>query len=187
MNRDEQSVIDDLFGKVRQAEQQTGPRDPQAEEYIQTHVASQPAAPYYMAQAIVVQEEALNAAQARIQQLEQELASRPAGGGGFLGSLFGGGGGAASVPPPAPRQGSRLAQAQADDPQQPGGHGRHGAHQQGGGFMGGALQTAMAVAGGVIVCNMIADMLMPADAMAEEPPPEDPGADDGMDFGDEEF
>lgn len=174
MNRDEQSVIDDLFGKVRQAEQQSGPRDPEAENHIQTHVVSQPAAPYYMAQAIVVQEEALNAAHARIQQLEQELASRPAAGGGFLGSLFGGGGGAAAVPPPTPRGASRLAQAQ-----QP----HEGPHQQGGGFMGGALQTAMAVAGGVIVGSMIADMLMPADATAAEPPPEDPGLEDPADMG----
>ena len=44
-----------------------------------------------MAQTIVVQEQALSAAQGRIQQLEQELASRPAGGGGFLSGLFGGG------------------------------------------------------------------------------------------------
>lgn len=189
MNNDEQQVIDELFGKVRQAEQQSGPRDPAAEEYIRTHVTQQPAAPYYMAQAIVVQEEALKAAQTRIEQLEREVTSRPAGGG-FLGSLFGGG--TASVPPPpAPAAASRLGPGRGAGGY---GHGgQHGAHH-GSGFLGGALQTAMAVAGGVIVGNMLADLLMPGEAAAEPPPEELPPEEEPafeeaeeMSLGDEEF
>ena len=50
-----------------------------------------PAAPYYMAQAILVQEQALPAAsQQRIEELEPPVTERPAGGG-LLGSLFGAG------------------------------------------------------------------------------------------------
>ena len=91
MDENERHIIDDLFGKLRQAEARSGPRDREAEDLIRRHVGAQPAAPYYMAQAIVVQEQALAASQARVQELERQLTGRPAGGG-FLAGLFGGGG-----------------------------------------------------------------------------------------------
>ena len=70
MDQNERRIIDDLFERLRKAEEQAGPRDPDAEALIGRHAAAQPAAPYYMAQAIVVQQEALARAQARIQELE---------------------------------------------------------------------------------------------------------------------
>ena len=94
MDQNERQIIDELFGKLRQAEAQSGPRDAQAEGFIREQVARQPAAPYLMAQAIVIQEQALAQSQARIQQLEEQIRSRPAassGGGGLFGGLFGGG------------------------------------------------------------------------------------------------
>src|SRR5215204_805284 len=100
MNTQERQVIDDLFDKLREAERQSGPREPVAEAHIRSRVEAQPAVPYYMAQTIVMQEQALYSAQARIEELERELASRPAGGGGFLSSLFGGG---QPQMPPQPR------------------------------------------------------------------------------------
>lgn len=141
MDQKERQVIDDLFGKLSQAQAETAPRDQEAERLIQSHVAQQPAAPYYMAQSMLVQEHALAAAQARITQLEGELERRPAGSSGsFLSGLFGGGGG--SVP--------RARAAMANGPFQ-------GVRPGGGGFLSGALQTAMGVAGGVLIGNMLMD------------------------------
>ena len=105
MNSEEQTLIDGLFGKLKQAETDSAPRDAQAEALIKEHLTRQPAAPYYMAQAILVQEVALKQMEAQnrqrdeqIQQLQAELqrakvqtAPAPAQGGGFLSSIFGGG------------------------------------------------------------------------------------------------
>jgi hypothetical protein len=98
MDHQDRQAIEGLFAKLGEVERQSGARDAEAEAFIRSRIAAQPAAPYFMAQTIVVQEQALNAAQARIAELEHQLASRPAGGGGFLSSLFGGG-----QPQPAPR------------------------------------------------------------------------------------
>ncbi len=173
MDQNEQQIIDGLFDKLRQVEAKAGPRDDAAERRIGQHLRDLPAAPYYMAQAIVVQEQALESAQARIQQLEQELQQRPAGG--FLGGLFGGGGGQGQVP--ARSMASPHAQRLA------GYHGRGG-----GGFMAGAMQTALGVAGGVIVGNMLMDAFSADPAAAAEAPLAEPGAeaeaDPGADAGD---
>ncbi len=166
MDDTERQVIDELFGKVKQAESGSVARDPQAEARIREHIVAQPAAPYYMAQAIVIQEQALAASQARIEQLESELAERPAAGGGFLGSLFGGGGSTRPAPAPA-RRGSVAGMdprvAAYTDPRQ----------RRGGGFLGGAMQTAMGVAGGLLLGNALMSMLTPDAAAAAEPPLEE--------------
>lgn len=73
MDQTERQIIDDLFAKLRQAEAQSGPRAPQADAHIREHVARLPAAPYLMAQAIVMLEQALAASQARNEELEQQL------------------------------------------------------------------------------------------------------------------
>ncbi|EWY42201.1 hypothetical protein N825_20110 [Skermanella stibiiresistens SB22] len=200
MDQNERQIIDELFGKLRQAETQSGPRDAQAESFIREQVARQPAAPYLMAQAIVIQEQALAASQARIQQLEQEAQERPAaaaGGGGLFGSLFGGG--AQRQPAAAPRGNSPWGQAAQTPPGDP----RVAAYadprnqqRQGGGFMAGAMQTAMGVAGGMLIGNALGSMFSGGEAMAEdavgaveEQIPEEIAPDDGGDFfgGDEEF
>ena len=102
MNTQERQIIDDLFDKLREAERQSDPREPEADNHIRSRVAAQPGAPYYMAQTIVVQEQALHAAEARIAELEDQLARRATGGGGFLSGLFGGG--QPSAPPLQPRR-----------------------------------------------------------------------------------
>jgi hypothetical protein len=136
-----------------------------------------------MAQTIVVQEQALNAAQSRIQQLEEQLASRPAGRGGFLSSLFGGG--------QSPRAHPHQPQAMHGMPPHmaPGMGGM--APRGGGGFLAGAAQTAMGVAGGVLLGNMIAGAFSGGDEAkageASQPQPEPAAAEDagdaGSDFG----
>jgi len=156
MNQNERRVIDDLFTKLRDAERQGGPRDADAERLIRGHVDEQPAAPYYMAQAIVVQQDALERAQTRIQELEQQLAERPASGG-FLAGLFGSGQETAQAPSrtPAHRGESR------------GDAGRY--RQAEGGFLAGAMQTAMGVAGGFLIADAISSLLTPDDAAAASP------------------
>jgi len=105
MNSEEQTLIDGLFTKLKQAETDSAPRDAQAEALIKEHLTRQPAAPYYMAQAILVQEVAIKQLETQsrqrdeqIQQLQAELqraraqTQAPAqSSGGFLSSIFGGG------------------------------------------------------------------------------------------------
>ncbi|TIT23918.1 MAG: DUF2076 domain-containing protein [Mesorhizobium sp.] len=68
MDRNDQQAIGHLFEKLANVERQAPPRDAEAERFIQDQITRQPGAPYYMAQTIVVQEQALNAAQARIEE-----------------------------------------------------------------------------------------------------------------------
>jgi uncharacterized protein len=170
------NAIETLFGKLEQVERQGPDRDAEAEGLISARIARQPGAPYYMAQTIVVQEQALEAAQRRIEELE-----RSSGGGGVLGSFFGG------RRPPAPMaRPDRMADA---------GPWSQGAVPagRGGGFLAGAAQTAMGVAGGVLLGNAVAGMFGGDEAKAAEAPatsdqPEEAGAgDEGGGFFDSFF
>ncbi|WP_244490764.1 DUF2076 domain-containing protein [Aureimonas frigidaquae] len=160
MNDDERRLIEGLFTRLRSVERDASPRDAEAEGFIRQQLSAQPAAPYYMAQTIIVQEQALEAAQARIQALEEQ--SRQAGqsgGGGLLGSLFGGG-----QRPAGQGSGREGAAMPAGSPW--GGRGAQGgqpqaqpaAPRQGGGFLAGAAQTAVGVAGGMMLGSMLGSM-----------------------------
>jgi uncharacterized protein len=181
MDHQDRQAIEQLFGKLAQVEGQSSAPDGQAAEFIRSQVARQPNAPYYMAQTIVVQEQALSAAHGRIQQLEQELASRPAGGGGFLSGLFGGGQSQARQQPyqPQPMQGMAPHMAPGMGGMVPG--------RGGGGFLAGAAQTAMGVAGGVLLGNMIAGAFSGGDEAkageGSQPEPQQAAADDAGDAG----
>ena len=195
MNTQEREIIDHLFDKLREAVRQASPREPVAETHIRSRIQAQPGAPYLMAQTIVMQEQALEAAQARITGLEDELARRPAGGGGFLSGLFGGGG--QTRPSPMLQRDPNTMRGTV--PTQPGFGPAYGAPgmvaQPGrGGFLAGAAQTAMGVAGGVLLGSMIGSALggggeaNAAEAPASQPEPEpatDAAADFGGDFGDD--
>ncbi|MGA0595182.1 DUF2076 domain-containing protein [Enterovirga sp. CN4-39] len=184
MEAQERQIIDELFGKLKHVEGQSGARDGDAERHIRSRVEAQPAAPYYMAQTILVQEQALANAQARIQELEGELARQPQGGGGFLSSLFGGGS-QPQRPAPAPM-------AQPGGPGMAGGPSGFGAPStmaqpgRGGGFLAGAASTAMGVAGGMMLGSMLGSAFgggsaqaAPQTAAAEPEPADDFGG--GMD------
>lgn len=181
MNNTDRQAIDHLFGNIAEVEKTTGPIDQQADQLIREKIAAQPAAPYLMAQTIVMQEQALNAAQERIAQLEQQTARSS---GGLFSGLFGGGSPARQSPPARPNPMGRPP-VQQQEPSQSGGPWgqRRGG---GGGFLAGAAQTAMGVAGGVLLGNAIAGMLSGDEAQAEEPAnaEEDYGLDDS--FGDTE-
>ncbi|MBP2307366.1 DUF2076 family protein [Azospirillum melinis] len=193
MDHTERQIIDDLFAKLHQAEAQSGPRDPEAEALIRERIARQPAAPYLMAQAIVMMEQALAASQGRNEELERQLRERPAaapaapaqsGGGGLFGSLFGG----SSRPAPQPSYPASAPAAAAPSAAMPAGSpwGRPpaasgtptygdprvaGYAQQpraGGGFMAGAMQTAAGVAGGMLIGSALSSMFSGGEAMAGE-------------------
>ena len=178
MDPRERQVIDDLFGKLRQVEQHAPQRDREAEQYIQQQVTGQAAAPYYMAQAMLVQERALNGMQQRVQELERQLAERPAaGGGGFLAGLFGGQ--QAAPPSPVPSrpmasqgQGYQGYPGQAYQGQTAPGMGAMPgspwARPAGGGFLAGAMQTALGVAGGMLVADAISSAFSSGTAAADE-------------------
>jgi hypothetical protein len=177
MDHQDRQAIEALFGKLGEVERQSGPRDAEAEAFIGSRIAAQSAAPYFMAQTIVVQEQALNAAQSRIAELERQLASRPAGGGGFLAGLFGGG---------QPQHRPQPHQSQPGMPPHMAPGMGNMAPGRGGGFLAGAAQTAMGVAGGVLLGNMIAGAFSGDDAKAGEtskPEPEQASAEDGGDSG----
>jgi uncharacterized protein len=173
MNSDERNLIEGLFQRLRHAQTQSGPRDAEAEKLIQGLMAQQPAAPYLLAQVVLVQEQGLQNLQSRVEELERELAERPQGGG-FLGGLFGGRTPAAQ---PARPSRSEPATGNAWDPSRFPAQGatamRPGMQPgaQGGGFMAGALQTAVGVAGGVLLGNAIGG-LFAGDSQAAETPAE---------------
>lgn len=182
MDQNDRHAIEGLFGKLGQAAQAQPHRDPQAEALIADLMARNPGAAYYLAQTVIMQEQALAAAEQQMQQVQAQPA--PASGG-LFGKLFGG-----SQPQPRP-----MAHRPAPQPYGQPGHGQpqgsgpwSSGRPSGNGFMAGAAQTAMGVAGGVLLGNAIGGMFAgPADAseMEQEPAMEedagfdDPGFDDG--------
>lgn len=161
MQSEEQRLIDGLFGRLKQAEENSAPRDEGAEQLIQSHLARQPDAAYYMAQTILIQEAAMKQLNGRVQALEGQIAQlqhdarQQQSSGGFLAGLFGSGASKGSDPIPG---------AQAYQNVQPGGYSAqpaapgYAAPRGGSGFMAGALQTAAGVAGGVIMADMLTSM-----------------------------
>ena len=170
MEQQEKQMITDLFNKLKQAEDQSGPRDANADQFIREAVASQPGAPYYMAQAILVQEHALKNLNQRVHELEQEMTKRPASSGGFLGGLFGAGGNAPSGPPTTATNAGPFQNARQ------------------GSFLGNAMQTAVGVAGGMLVANALTGLFAGDTAEAapadNEPAPQEEAVGTPEDNGD---
>ena len=174
MKSEEQTLIDGLFTRLQEAERQSAPRDAQAEAQINQFLVRQPAAPYYMAQAILIQEAAIKRLDQRIKELEAQVAqaqeNRPSSGG-FLAGLFGGGQcEAAPQPQQQPQQQRPAGWGETRFSQPAGGYSNPNdfrpapapqpaaAPAQGGGFLRGALQTAAGVAGGVVVADLLTNM-----------------------------
>lgn len=185
MSDDANRLIDQLFDRIKEAEKQTGERDSHAEAHINKRLVQQPSAPYYMAQTIIMQEAALKRLHSKVTQLEKKQAEKPSSGG-FLSGLFGHeevpqdtatktqsgwGNGSASQG----RQGFSQNTAQAQGQSNQGQSNQGQSSSSGRGFLGGALQTAAGVAGGVVVGSMLMNMFghhtpsEMADAVQEEP------------------
>ncbi|MGH6848787.1 MAG: DUF2076 domain-containing protein [Methylocella sp.] len=174
MSPEERQLLTGLFDRIRGAA--NTPRDQEAEALIQDATMTQPYAPYFLAQTVLVQDQALRAANDRLQELEgklKALESQAASGprpGGFLsglGSLFGGSGPSPAprtAPPPSGRWNQSPPPPQGGWQQPPQGYAPPGAApgpwggqggSSGGGFLTGALGTAAGVAGGVLLADSI--------------------------------
>ncbi|WP_332768359.1 DUF2076 domain-containing protein [Pseudomonas koreensis] len=185
MNSEEQTLIDGLFSRLQQAETEAAPRDAQAEARIKEHLTRQPAAGYFMTQAILVQEAALKSLNEQNQQLTQQVqrlqaelqsakaqsgAPAASGGGGFLSSIFGGGSSrpapSQSAAPaatggwrePAPQQSFQAPAPQQNFGTAPPNYAQQAAPAAGNSFLGGALKTAAGVAGGVMLAQGISSL-----------------------------
>ena len=77
MTPQEQQLIESLFQRLTQGAAQSGPRDPEAEALIQQRVQSLPGAAYYMTQTLLVQDRALQQAEARLAGQPQQSSFLP--------------------------------------------------------------------------------------------------------------
>jgi hypothetical protein len=167
MNSEEQTLIDGLFSRLKDAERTSAPRDAAAQARIKEHLSRQPDAPYYMAQAILVQEAAVNQLNRQLQERDEQLqklqselgqargqASSSSTGGGFLSGIPGGG-----APRPSPPASSGWRDGPGVNPPSAAQSGYAAAQMpRGSGFLGGALQTAAGVAGGVMLAEGISSL-----------------------------
>ncbi len=156
MQQQERELISGLFDRLKPFE--TQPRDAEADQFIRGLAAQQPASAYLLVQTVLVQEQALKAAQERIAELEAKTAAEPPAAPSFLGS--------------APRLGpwalplhrappchdgpfdAFVAAGRVSPPAQP---------QQpaaaGGGFLRTAMMTAAGVAGGALLFEGIRNLM----------------------------
>jgi len=170
MTPQERQLVDDLFERLAKLE--NAPRDPEAEQAIRAGLAKAPNAVYALVQTVLVQDEALKRADARIRELEGTDAvpegTQPKG---FLDSmrdaLFGGhderrgsvptvrpGDQPMGVPPQyrsAPYPGATGPQGPAPYPQE--------TYRSGGSFLGTAAAAAAGVIGGGLLLSGIRSML----------------------------
>lgn len=160
LNREDRDAIEGLFRRLEDVQRRADPRDPEAESLIHESIQRQPAAPYYMAQTILVQEHALSIAERRIAELEDEIER------------------ARGARPPAPQRGPWDRTA---GPDHRGGGFLAGAAQTALGVTGGVL-IGSAIAG--MLGGGAATAAEPQPAPEPEPEVDDAGGDDGGDFGD---
>ena len=156
MQQQERDLISSLFDRLKPFESQA--RDGEAESFIKGLAAQQPAAPYLLVQTVLVQEQALKAAQERIAELEAKAGTTQPAAAGFLGSAppIGPWGATAasaapraSVPSTAPSTRSPLQAALAPQQQPP----------AGGSFLRTAMATAAGVAGGALLFEGIRGLM----------------------------
>lgn len=175
MDTQDRQAIERLFGRLAETEKTAAPRDGEAEALIRDLMWRQPQAAYYMAQTIIMQQKALEEAEylldeaeggRRREQYPDELRDeryrddrRPEER--FSDDRFGGDDRGYDRPPPDVRTSGGFGrrggfsvppmprQSATTEPRQASG---------GGGFLAGAAQTAMGVAGGVLLGNVIGGM-----------------------------
>jgi len=177
MTPQEQQLVADLFDRLATLEGQR--RDPDAERLIREGLGRAPNSVYALVQSVLVQDEVLKRANARIEELEHASAA-PAESGGFLDSMrnaiMGRDPSRGSVPSvPAGGQGSSGVWGPRPDAGQPQGYPPGyqqagyppGAPMGGGGMMGGggssflgtAAATVAGVVGGAMLLNGIRSMM----------------------------
>src|SRR5262244_1469704 len=178
MTPQERDLLTTLLDRLKSTAAQGQPKDPDADRAIRQAVAERPDMPYYLVQTVLIQDLSLHQAQARIAELEQQLAdanqsqSQPTS---FLGRLLGGSQSAQpsgsggpwsrgpSVAPPPQQGGPQYAQPGYGQQgyAQPGyapGVGMLGGGGGGGGFLRSAAATAAGVAGGALLFQGISSL-----------------------------
>jgi uncharacterized protein len=153
MTPQERQLVEDLFNRLARLE--SAPRDREAEQTIADGLKSAPNAIYPLVQTVLVQDEALKRADARIRELTGEDGAQPESGG-FLESMrqtLGGRSGSVpsvrpgAAPNPDPRWNTGGAfPAQGAAP------------SAGGSFLGTAAASAAGVIGGALLLNSISSM-----------------------------
>ena len=172
MNLQEQQLVDELFDRLAQVE--NNPRDPDAERAVANGVRRAPHATYALVQTALLMDEALKRANARIEELQAQVGDQPPPqqGGSFLDSMrdavLGRHDPRGSVPNVRTQatQPSSAApvpyRSQAGYPQQtppyPAGPGMGPTFGSGGSFLGTAASTAAGVIGGGLLLNSIRSM-----------------------------
>jgi uncharacterized protein len=170
MTPQERALVTELFDRLAALEKT--PREPEAERLIADGVSRAPNAIYALVQTVLLQDEALNRADARIRELE---GNAPAAGS-FLDAARDGGvghGGRGSVP--SISSGSkwnpgRSESAPSYPAPSPNGHApdaaRGGAFGGGGSFLGTAAAAAVGVIGGSMLFNGLRNMMGDAHAQS---------------------
>jgi hypothetical protein len=147
MDSQEQHLIEDLFARLKSASSATKDRD--AEQLIRDLISRFPDAPYYLTQSVLVQQQALDRADARIRDLEASAQDRrlseQRGSTSFLGG--------SSVPQTGRRYADTPSEASrpSDSPWAP-------QPSRTGSFLGSALSTATGVAGGMFLAESIRNL-----------------------------
>jgi hypothetical protein len=141
MNRQDQQAIDELFRRLYQTTEQGGPRDPEAEARIQELFRKgPPGLLYHMAQTLVAQQYALEAAKAELADYRRQ-----------------GGGASAGFGRPGPRRAGRWGVGGYQEPPPQYQQGYQQA-PRGSGFLAGAGQIALGVGGGIIGAELLSSM-----------------------------
>jgi len=157
MTPQERQLVDDLFDRLARLED--APRDGDAERAIADGLYRAPNAAYALVQTVLVQDEALKRADARIRELSGADEQAPQGGG-FLDTMRSTltGGARGSVPSVRPNEadprwnsGGAMAAAPAAQQQ--------AASSPGGSFLGTAAASAVGVIGGALLFSSISSLL----------------------------
>jgi hypothetical protein len=175
MTPEERQLISGLFERMRSYGAPDKDRD--AEALIAREVRANPDATYMLVQSVLVQEQALQAANDRVLDLEDQLRAMEGGGeqrgarsGGFLGGAWNSGRRGEEPRSSVPQVGARATPSayESRSPWSQGGGGAPQAQPQaqqqapapsGGGFMKSALATAAGVAGGMVLADSLRGML----------------------------
>jgi hypothetical protein len=167
MTPEERQWVNELFDRLAGLE--TAPRDAEAEQVIAEGLKRAPNAVYALVQTVLVQDEALRRADARIRELTGTQAPAPTQGG-FLDNMRAllGGGQRGSVPSVRPG-------AAGGDPAYVG-----AAPASGGSFLGTAAASAAGVIGGALLLNTISSMFGHHASAYAAPSSASPGAGGGQ-------
>lgn len=156
MTPQERELVNQLLARVK--EHAADAKDPEAETLIRQAMAAQPDAPYFLVQTVLMQDMALQQAQERIRQLEEQATqAKPAA------TSFLGGAGRGSVP----SAGAWTQSAPAAAPSSPaaswtqGGAAFAAAPAGGSGFLHQAATTAAGIAGGALLFEGIRSLFGP--------------------------